>query len=515
MTQFGIERRSNVHRMMIDSLSRAACKCSLRCLESSKEGILCIALWELSHITQIVLHCPCPLSSSLTFHWRLQALFCCGSSWRACQWGWFSIFFTSSRTREFSACCHSFMWQSRCSEVNVDLVDRCGRTGWLSNHNGSPRSVMICIYVSLSLFLQSREKRVSISWALEWDVCSVSFIQSCLKDIFGGIRGDSCTCSFLISPVSIRTTFGIQQVGSVSWRMIALDRVWQNFNPFLKARLMLTQHTVFWCFFHALCMYRARRGAFKSIVSGSLCSLSIGSTSRKNTVCWLLKCWPPGVNPEFMMECKLIAHPTWEMCLKKLSGTKTLSWNEGSTRLRPEWPWRARRKKNFRPKHQCNTKIFSCFLLLLLLPCCSSTFHQTNIENSQIRSEENLLISRIHSLHQLLEVDDHDEEEYSVVLTLGTRLSVSLTLSSQRARILVVQCQSKFFPQKEKFSWMSWQRYVFVVLLWPLFGWQNHLHSILTHGLRTASQRSPARCRRTFCRSSLWPICHEKFWPTS
>ena len=146
---------------------------------------------------------------------------------------------------------HDFMWQSRYSEVNVHLVERCGRTGWLSNHNGSPRPIMIYIYVlslSLSLskrstnklvFLQSRKKRVSISWALEWDVCSVttglpvpswfglgfgwvgwltsacrstsepnSFIQSCLKEIFGGIRGDSKTFSSMTSPVSIRTTFG-------------------------------------------------------------------------------------------------------------------------------------------------------------------------------------------------------------------------------------------------------------------------------------------------------------------
>ena len=35
------------------------------------------------------------------------------------------------------------------------------------------------------------------------------------------------------------------------------------------------------------------------------------------------------------------------------------------------------------------------------LPFYSSTFHQTNVENSQIRSEESPLISRIQSLHLL------------------------------------------------------------------------------------------------------------------
>ena len=83
------------------------------------------------------------------------------------------------------------------------------------------------------------------------------------------------------------------------------------FNPFFRARLMSTQYTVFWCFFHALCMYYAWRGAFMSIVSRSLWFLSMGSTGRKKTVCLLLKICPPGINPELMMKCKLIAHPTW------------------------------------------------------------------------------------------------------------------------------------------------------------------------------------------------------------
>ena len=65
--------------------------------------------------------------------------------------------------------------------------------------------------------------------------------------------------------------------------------------------------------------------------------------------------------------------------------------------------------KEFLQRHQYNTEIFSCFLLLL--PCCSSTFHQTNVEIAQNGSEENLLFSRNQSLHHLLEVDYHDEED--------------------------------------------------------------------------------------------------------
>ena len=54
---------------------------------------------------------------------------------------------------------------------------------------------------------------------------------------------------------------------------------------------------------------------------------------------------------------------------------------------------------------------------------------------------------------------------------------------------------------------MSKQLKVFLALL---FGLQTQI-------LPSSFQRFPARCRRSPCRSSLWPICssHEKFWPTS
>ena len=37
-----------------------------------------------------------------------------------------------------------------------------------------------------------------------------SLFQSCFREIFGGSRGDAYTFSYMTSPVSIRTTFGIQ-----------------------------------------------------------------------------------------------------------------------------------------------------------------------------------------------------------------------------------------------------------------------------------------------------------------
>ena len=92
---------------------------------------------------------------------------------------------------------------------------------------------------------------------------------------------------------------------------------------------------------------------------------------------------------------------------------------------------------------QYSIEIFSCFLRLL--PSCSSTFHQTNVEIAQDRSEYVPLFSRFQSFHHLLEVDDHDEEEYSVVFTLGNRL----------ANNLLAQHQSTFVPDGVKFLWMT------------------------------------------------------------
>ena len=67
-------------------------------------------------------------------------------------------------------------------------------------------------------------------------------------------------------------------------------------------------------------------------------------TAVKNTVClFLLEFCLPAINPELVMECKLTAHPIWQMCSKKLFGINLLSCSEGSMGLRPEWPWRARR----------------------------------------------------------------------------------------------------------------------------------------------------------------------------
>ena len=73
--------------------------------------------------------------------------------------------------------------------------------------------------------------------------------------------------------------------------------------------------------------------------------------------------------------------------------------------------------------NQYKIEIFSCFIRLLSF--YSSTFLQTNVEIAQICSKDNLYSPEIQWLH-LLEEDDHDEEEYSVVFTVGKRLANNL-----------------------------------------------------------------------------------------
>ena len=78
---------------------------------------------------------------------------------------------------------------------------------------------------------------------------------------------------------------------------------------------------------------------------------------------------------------------------------------------------------------QYKIEIFSC--CLHLLPFCSSTFHQTNIESSQICSEDHLSVSRIRSPHLLLEVMIRFEEECLVFLPLGTLDQIELLVKYQ------------------------------------------------------------------------------------
>ena len=97
--------------------------------------------------------------------------------------------------------------------------------------------------------------------------------------------------------------------------------------------------------------------------------------------------------------------------------------------------------------------LFSC--CLRLLPSCSSIHHQTNIESTQICSEDHLSVSRIRSHHLLLEVVLRVEEECLFFLPLGMLDRIEL----------LVQYQSKFFHEQVQSLKMSKQLKVYLVLL--------------------------------------------------
>ena len=83
---------------------------------------------------------------------------------------------------------------------------------------------------------------------------------------------------------------------------------------------------------------------------------------------------------------------------------------------------------------QYSIEIFSC--CLHLLPLYSSTFHQTNVESTQIRFEDIHLISRIQSPHLLLEVILRDEDKTSSTcgqLSFPSRVAAWLVLSGASA----------------------------------------------------------------------------------
>ena len=79
--------------------------------------------------------------------------------------------------------------------------------------------------------------------------------------------------------------------------------------------------------------------------------------------------------------------------------------------------------------NQYNIEIFSC--CLRLGPFCSSTFRHTNVESTQICSEDHLTVSRIRSTHHLLDEIHRAEEECSVFLPLGALDRIELLVQHQ------------------------------------------------------------------------------------
>ena len=153
-------------------------------------------------------------------------------------------------------------------------------------------------------------------------------------------------------------------------------------------------------------------------------------------------------------------------------------------------------KKQLFLKHQYSTGIF--FYFLLLLPNMLSTDRQTNEEIVGIDSEDFPSFSRNELLHLLLDaLVVNDEED----------LLHSSIRHNRRKNISLVQCQSNSFSQWELFMEKSRQVLFFVVLLWPLIGMQNLLHSGLTHILRADRLEFMFHCSN----SSQTYLIHEKY----
>ena len=156
--------------------------------------------------------------------------------------------------------------------------------------------------------------------------------------------------------------------------------------------------------------------------------------------------------PEFMMECKTDGTSNVINVLERnrpeLIHCPVMKdqWD-----CVPEWPWRASEVKNFSWWVGTILKSFSSSFCHCALPL----FIRPMLRLRKMIPKIIFLISRIQSLHHLLEVDYHDEEGWSVSSTLDNRWTNNL----------VVQYRSTFFPKWVQFLWMSWQKYVFVVLL--------------------------------------------------
>ena len=293
-------------------LSRGARMYNGRCLRSSMKSILCTASWDQSRTIQTAPHCPRPESFSWTSYWTgCRLRFVVGlvdeivgegdsrSSWQVHEHD------SCQLVSQQNVAIHVF-W-SRC-HPRLPLIARDFAVHESRQTTGF--SVLSWFVSSSTLkFVRSAQGKLVSRSIMIWDWVWLAWLWT-----FGLLNNFSIWFSSnfwtqLFHPIMFqrnlwRVTRCVAEDDCVRSCLIELQ-------SFPLSKLYVTQYTVFWCPFHAFRMYCARRGAFNSIVSRCLCSLSKGSTNRKNTLCLLLNICGPGVNPGFMMKCELIAFPTW------------------------------------------------------------------------------------------------------------------------------------------------------------------------------------------------------------
>ena len=362
---------------------------------------------------------------------------------------------------------HKCMWQSWNSEVNVcflHLVDCGSPTGLTVFDNATPESN--------------------------------SFVQLSLKEIVGGDRG--WHIYFLVYDLlqipsqqhSRYIKLGVYRKGWLHYILFL-----KNFNPLRWASCISTPIHRILVSFHFFCLYHARRGLVKSSLYGPLSSLSMGFTAIENTVClsclkfvfplsilnlWCSVNWLHVVNvlegncPELTHcpgVCKINGIASW-MSLKSSEIKNFLSWRVSTT------------LKSF---------LVASASLHLALP----HFIRPILRVLKIVPKRIFLISRIQSHHLLL--------VRRRVFRLFATGSACIGLSSW----FNISPYS-FTNRCNSCRWANRGRSLcFCFSLWSV---RKASTSVINANASSSSQRSPARCCRALCRSSLWPTCsiHEK-----
>ena len=208
---------------------------------------------------------------------------------------------------------------------------------------------------------------------------------------------------------------------------ILFGRIWILY---VEQAVYRPQYTVSWCLFHVFLSYHAKTRCFQVNLMRIFVFLVRGMHRRKE------------YRLSFVLPVSIL-NSWWSVNWLHIRYDKSTRKNCSELRhcpvVKEQWDSVLNDLEELGDKEflvlmdQYNIEIFSCFLRLL--PLYTSIFHQTNVEIAQDRSEDNLLISGIQSLHHLLEVDYHDEEECSVASTLDNRWTNNL----------VVQYQNKIF----------------------------------------------------------------------
>ena len=294
-------------------------------------------------------------------------LFFCKSAWSASRWGWFSIFFTSSWTRRCSACfttacgnpdtlksmsCSSFrstntglsvlVWSSStCLGVNTQRsVDSCPHTGLPVLVGSLTLSCVSWLRVSRSNLVRSRVSSLYFVTSLTTlahilvspyliigFLVLVGFVGSlyCFLQHQNPNHTSNHLCRKFLVVVEVTQIPLVCNFfrfhhnyfrDTIRWECIVQDDCVRSclmeLQSFPFSKLYVDSiHRILVPFFH-FCLYDARRGLVKSSSCGSLWSLFMGFTAVKDTVCLtLLEFCPPAINPEFVMECKVTAHPIW------------------------------------------------------------------------------------------------------------------------------------------------------------------------------------------------------------